>query len=130
MSVAFCRYLLQHNRLDALAFLDAIDQLRMMTPTLPRLIFDHHLLDEKSMLEVFSHQAQHKISFEMSCKALGLWSDKIEETLAKVLADAHQSIFHVLLERNMISSQDLIAAMDEFLAAHSQPLQAERGEAA
>jgi hypothetical protein len=130
MSVVFCRYLLQQRHLDDLAFLDAIDQLRTMTPTLPRLIFDHQLLDEKAMLEVFSHQAQHKISFEMSCKALGLWSDKIEVTLAKVLADGHQSIFHVLVERNMISPQDLIAAMDEFLAEQSQLIQAAAGEAA
>lgn len=130
MSVVFCRYLLQKKHLDDLAFLDAIDQLRTMTPTLPRLIFDHHLLDEKSMLAVFSHQAQHKISFEMSCKALGLWSDKIEATLAKVLADDHQSVFHVLVERNMISCQELIAAMDEFLAEQSQSAKARAGEAA
>lgn len=130
MSVAFCRYLLDHNRIDPLAFLDAIDQLRAMTPTLPRLLLDHQLLDVTAMLNVFSHQAQQKISFEMSCRALGLWNDKLETALAQILAASHQSIFHVLLERNLIGPEDLIAAMDEFLAEHNQPSSSDAGEAA
>jgi hypothetical protein len=121
MSVAFCRYLLDHNRLDPLNFLDAVDQLRRMTPTLPRLVLDHALLDHETMLKVFAHQAQQKISFEASCKALGFWTENFEKALAKILGESHQSIFHILLERDLISPQDLIAAMDDFLVEHNQP---------
>ncbi len=130
MSVTFCRYLLDHNRMDPLVFLDAVDQLRRMTPTLPRLVLDHRLLDHETMLKVFAHQAQQKISFESSCKALGLWNDKFETSLARILGESHQSIFHILLERQLISPQDLIAAMDEFLAGQNHVQKDEAGEAA
>ena len=130
MSVAFCRYLIDHNNLDPLAFLDAVDQLRRMTPTLPRLMLEHGLLDHDSMLNVFAHQAEQKISFEASCKALGLWTDDLEASLATILGESHQSIFHILLERQLISPQDLIAAMDEFLSTHNRATKDETGEAA
>ncbi len=130
MSVAFCRYLLEHKRMDPLVFLDAVDQLRRMTPTLPRLVLDHKLLDHETMLTVFAHQAQQKISFEASCKALGLWNEKFEVALGRILGESHQSIFHIMLERQLISPQDLIAAMDEFLAGQDQPQKIETGAAA
>lgn len=130
MSVAFCRYLLDHNRMDPLVFLDAVDQLRGMTPTLPRLVLDHKLLDHDTMLKVFAHQAQQKISFEASCKALGYWNEKFETALAKILGESHQSIFHILLERQLISPQDLIVAMDEFLAGHNPPVANDKEDAA
>lgn len=130
MSVAFCRYLIDHNNLDPLVFLDAVDQLRRMTPTLPRLMFEHKLLDHETMLKVFAHQAEQKISFESSCKALGVWTESLESSLATILGESHQSIFHILLERQLISPQDLIAAMDEFLANHNRVSKDETGEAA
>lgn len=128
MSVAFCRYLLEHNRLDPLAFLESIDQLRAGTPTLPRLIWDHKLLEGSAMLAAFSHQAAHRISFELSCKTLGFWNQSLEDTLGQILAAGHQSIFHILVERNLMTCSELIGAMDEFLAEHAQA--ATRGEAA
>jgi hypothetical protein len=115
--------------MDPVAFLEAVDQLRRMTPTLPRLVLDQKLLDHASMLKVFAHQAQHRITFEASCKALGFWNETMETALVRILGETHPSIFSILLERQLISPQDLIAAMDEFLAGN-QPQKDQTGAGA
>ncbi len=116
MSVAFCRYLLDKQHIDPLVFLEAVDQLRAATPTLPRLLWQHNLLDAKAMMEVFAHQALHHLSFEASCRSLGFWTPKLEASLDQILAASHQSIFHILVGRGLINCHDLIKNLDEFIS--------------
>ena len=55
------------------------------------------LLSEDQILDVYSHQTTHEVSFEQSCRELGFWNSELEQKLEAVIVGNIPSLFRIMI---------------------------------
>ncbi len=116
MKKLFGEYLIEKNIVTEEQVLEAlIDQMRNL-PSLCEIAYDHALMKKADILKSVAVQMKLGLDFKRACQSEKLWNETIEAEVNKVLRTKKRPLGEILLQKNIISAEELTRALDEFLS--------------
>lgn len=116
MNQAFGEYLVSKKLISPEALVQAYITQQEQYPCISKLAYQHKIFTEEEMIKIFTLQSKTQSTFISSCNALGLLSSEKLQILEKEMSKYHQSIPNILLKNNIISIENLVSSLDEYLS--------------
>ncbi len=112
----FGEYLIEKNIVTEDQLVDAlVDQIRE-EPSICEITYSEKLLTTSQILSILSLQTKEKLTFIDSAKKLKAWNPDIEKKISEILQKKRIPIGQILLKKGGANFDQLINALDEFLA--------------
>ncbi len=116
MRKLFGNFLVERGIVDAETLLGALIAQLRSAPSFAELVYEHRLLDTATQLKILEMQFNNKIGFHMACTEIGVMNTNLDATLAGLAQKKHLPIGQILLRDGKLTSQQLMEALDLFVA--------------
>lgn len=115
MSKLFGEYLIEKKIISEENLVQLIVQQSKSIPSLIQLVHKSSLINPKDMLAILRYQTQKNISFEMACKNLNFWNEKLESTLNQEYEKYKIPIVQLIIENELADTDQVMIALEEYL---------------
>jgi hypothetical protein len=112
----FGEFLVEKGVITEENLVDALIEQLANTPPLCQVIHQKNILSSAKIFEAFRFQQDNQVEFMQACKAIGVWTQEVQEKAFNCLDDIRKPLGHILVSKGLIDLKKLTNMLDEFLS--------------
>ena len=112
----FGEFLVEKGVITEENLVDALIEQLANTPPLCQVIHQKKILSSAKIFEAFRFQQDNQVEFMQACKAIGAWTQEVQEKAFNSLDDIRKPLGHILVSKGLIDLKKLTNMLDEFLS--------------
>jgi len=112
----FGEFLVEKGVITEENLVDALIEQLANTPPLCQVIHQKNILSSAKIFEAFRFQQDNQVEFMQACKAIGAWTQEVQEKAFNSLDDMRKPLGHILVSKGLIDLKKLTNMLDEFLS--------------
>ena len=112
----FGEFLVEKGVITEDNLVDALIEQLANTPPLCQVIHQKKILSSAKIFEAFRFQQDNQVEFMQACKAIGAWTQEVQEKAFNSLDDIRKPLGHILVSKGLIDLKKLTNMLDEFLS--------------
>jgi hypothetical protein len=112
----FGEFLVEKGVITEENLVDALIEQLANTPPLCQVIHQKKILSSAKIFEAFRFQQDNQVEFMQACKAIGAWTQEVQEKAFNCLDDIRKPLGHILVSKGLIDLKKLTNMLDEFLS--------------
>jgi hypothetical protein len=112
----FGEFLVEKGVISEENLVDALIEQLANTPPLCQVIRQKKILTTQKIFEAFRFQQDNQVEFMQACKAIGLWTQEVQERVFTSLDEIRKPLGHILVSKGLIDLKKLTNMLDEFLS--------------
>jgi hypothetical protein len=112
----FGEFLVEKGVITEENLVDALIEQLANTPPLCQVIHQKNILSCAKIFEAFRFQQDNQVEFMQACKAIGAWTQEVQEKAFNSLDDMRKPLGHILVSKGLIDLKKLTNMLDEFLS--------------
>ena len=112
----FGEFLVEKGVITEENLVDALIEQLANTPPLCQVIHQKNILSSSKIFEAFRFQQDNQVEFMQACKAIGAWTQEVQDKAFNSLDDIRKPLGHILVSKGLIDLKKLTNMLDEFLS--------------
>jgi hypothetical protein len=112
----FGEFLVEKGVITEENLVDALIEQLSNTPPLCQVIRQKKILSTQKIFEAFRFQQDNQVEFMQACKAIGSWTQEVQERVFTSLDEIRKPLGHILVSKGLIDLKKLTNMLDEFLS--------------
>jgi hypothetical protein len=112
----FGEFLVEKGVITEENLVDALIEQLANTPPLCQVIRQKKILPTQKIFEAFRFQQDNQVEFMQACKAIGSWTQEVQERVFTSLDEIRKPLGHILVSKGLIDLKKLTNMLDEFLS--------------
>ena len=112
----FGEFLVEKGVITEENLVDALIEQLANTPPLCQVIRQKKILSTQKIFEAFRFQQDNQVEFMQACKAIGSWTQEVQERAFTSLDEIRKPLGHILVSKGLIDLKKLTNMLDEFLS--------------
>ena len=116
MSKYFGEFLVEKGVITKDHLVDALVDQISNTPPLCQIVFENKIIPPSKLFDVFRYQQDNQSEFVSACKALGIWTQEVQDKTNSYLDELRRPLGHILVNKGVIDLKKLTNMLDEFLS--------------
>jgi hypothetical protein len=112
----FGEFLIEKGIITEENLVDALVEQISTTPPICQVVVEKKILPAKKVFEAFRYQQENNVEFVQACKALGTWTQEIQDRAFSVIDDLRKPLGHILVKKGLIDLKKLTSMLDEFMS--------------
>jgi hypothetical protein len=112
----FGEFLVEKGVITEENLVDALIEQLANTPPLCQVIRQKKILSTQKIFEAFRFQQDNQVEFMQACKAIGSWTQEVQERVFTSLDEIRKPLGHILVSKGLIDLKKLTNMLDEFLS--------------
>jgi hypothetical protein len=112
----FGEFLVEKGVITEENLVDALIEQLANTPPLCQVIHQKKILSSAKIFEAFRFQQDNQVEFMQACKAIGAWTQEVQDKAFNSLDDIRKPLGHILVSKGLIDLKKLTNMLDEFLS--------------
>ncbi len=116
----FGQYLIDKGHVSQKQLLECLIEQSNLMQSIPKLCFDHKILEENDIFEILKSQATSKKDFVTLATDMGLWSQEKQDKLEAESKKSRPKIGQLLIEKGIIPNEKLAQILADYFVVCDQ----------
>ncbi len=112
----FGEFLVEKGVISEENLVDALIEQLVNTPPLCQIIHQKNILTPHKIFEAFRFQQENQVEFMQACKAIGAWTQDVQDKVFVSLDEIRKPLGHILVSKGLLDLKKLTNMLDEFLS--------------
>lgn len=112
----FGEFLIEKGVITEEHLVEALVEQISTTPPVCQVVVDKKIIPAKKVFEAFRYQQENNVEFIQACKAIGAWTQEVQDRVFTVLDDMRRPLGHILVKKGLIDLKKLTSMLDEFMS--------------